>query len=204
VERRQLADEAPVGLLREGRGDVARPQSGLDVENRLLVVEGRQGGGEGRRRVALDGDRIRGEPPDRLVGSLEGPRRHLGERLPGLVDVEVQIGLDVEEGMDLIEHFAMLPGDNDAGVESGILCEGLHERRHLDGLGPSPVDEHHPDRRSRRHISLLVFAMCDCDEICQRPLRERIGSRTPECAQSDRGADRAPAVSGKRVPFVCR
>ena len=58
VQGGHLADEPPVGLLGEGRGDVPGAQTGLDVEDGYLVVESRQRSGEGGGGVPLDDDGV--------------------------------------------------------------------------------------------------------------------------------------------------
>ena len=124
-----LTDEAPVGLLGEGRGDVAGAQAGLDVEDRDLVVEGRERCGEGGGGVALDHDGVGAVGLDGPPHSLQGAVGDLGEGLPRRVDVEVVIGHDAEELVDLVEHLAVLSGDDDDRVETLVVAHGGHQRR---------------------------------------------------------------------------
>ena len=150
VEGGKLADKPSVALLREGRPYVPRAKARLDVDDGKLVVEARQGGGEGRRRVALDEDCIRPAILDDAAHSFESARGHLRERLARAVDVQVDVGGNAEEIVDLVEHFPMLARHRDDRAEARVVVEGVDKRGHLDGLGARPVDEHDVDGFGRR------------------------------------------------------
>ena len=144
-----LADEPPVGLLREGRGDITGAQAGLDVEDGDLVVEGCERGGEGRGGVALDHDGVGAMCLDRPTHSLQGTVGDLGEGLSRGVDVEVVVGDDPEELVDLVEHLAVLSGDDDDGVEALVVAHGRYQGGELDRLRAGAVDEHDPQGPAR-------------------------------------------------------
>ena len=150
VEGGKLADEPSVSLLREGGPYVSRAKARLDVDDGKLVVEARQRGGEGRGRVALDEDRVRLAILDGATHSFESARGHLRERLAGAVDVQIDVGGDAEESVDLVEHFPMLARHRDDRAEARVVVEGVDERGHFDGLGARPVDEHDVDGVGRR------------------------------------------------------
>ena len=63
--------------------------------------------------------------------------------LPGLHDVEVVLGHDVEQLEHLVQHFAVLCGHAHHGfnlASSGL--QALHQRRHLDGFGAGAENDH--------------------------------------------------------------
>ena len=150
VKGRELADEPSVSLLREGGPYVSGAKARLDVDDGKLVVEARQRGGEGRGRVALDEDCVRLAILDGAAHSFESARGHLRERLAGAVDVQIDVGGNAEESVDLVEHFPMLARYRDDRAEARVVVEGVDERGHLDGLGARSVDEHDVDGFGRR------------------------------------------------------
>lgn len=149
VQRGHLADETPVGLLGEGRGDVAGAQAGLNVKNRDLVVEGGERRGEGGGGISLDHDGIGPVGLDRPPHPLQGAVGDLGEGLSRRVDVEVVVGHDAEEVVDLVEHLAVLSGDDHDRVEALVVAHGGHQGSKLDRLRAGAVDEHDPKGAAR-------------------------------------------------------
>ena len=79
VQRGDLAEQAPIGLLREGRGDGAGAQAGLDVRDGHLVVERGQPCCESGGGVPLGEDDIGRERLDLLPHARERPRGHLSQ-----------------------------------------------------------------------------------------------------------------------------
>lgn len=132
----EVVDEAAVHLLGEGVVGVAGSQAGLDVSHRDAGVVGGERGGERGGGVAVDEGHVealgregRLQPPDRLRG-------HRRERLPGLHYFEVFVGREVEDFQHLVEHGAVLAGDDEAVVELLSALELQHHGGHLDRLGP--------------------------------------------------------------------
>ena len=86
---------------------------------------------------------------------------HAGEDACGYVieiltllhDVEVVIGLDIEDAEYLVEHLAMLTGDAYDGFELfWVLLEFLYQWAHLDCLRSGAEDEHYCF-----HILISIF-----------------------------------------------
>ncbi len=68
------------------------------------------------------------------------------------MDVQIHVGGDAEELVDLIKHFPVLAGDHNDGAEPGVVVEGMDKRRHFDGFGSRPVNEHDVNGIGRRII----------------------------------------------------
>ena len=66
VVGRERRHQPPVGLFRERLAQVVRAQSGLDVGDRDVEVEGGQGAAERARRVALHDDAVGLQRPEGL------------------------------------------------------------------------------------------------------------------------------------------
>ncbi len=142
VEGGELGGQPPVHLLGEGVVAVVGAQARLEVDHRHLLVERRQRRDHRGRGVALD---HHGVGPV-LAQDLRDPLQHalgdLVELLARLDHVEVVRRLDAEEGVDLVEHLAVLTGDGHDGLEVVGGGQRLHDRGHLDGLGTGAVDGH--------------------------------------------------------------
>jgi hypothetical protein len=65
---------------------------------------------------------------------------HAAQRLPRDEHVEVDVGHDVEELEDLVEHAAVLGGGHGDQVEAAVVLEPSDHRGQFDGLGPGPED----------------------------------------------------------------
>ena len=51
--------------------------------------------------------------------------------------------MDIKDVEHLVEHFTVLTGDTDKGLERiGMFLELLDKRRHLDGLRPGSENKH--------------------------------------------------------------
>jgi len=114
-------------------------------------VKGRDRGAEGRRRVALNEQPVRGVIREDAVQGLEGARGDLVGRLVGAHEVEVDVGPDLEEIEDLVEHLAVLRGRADDGLEArGLPLEAADDRGELDRLRPRSHDDQDPERSRHR------------------------------------------------------
>ena len=161
---RQGAGELAVGLLGPGRIQVAGAQAGLDMANRNALVEGRQrcrqrGGG-----IAVHQHRV--GPPAREHGAHAGEHAggDVGQVLPGLHQIEVELGLDPEQAEHLVEHLPVLRGDADPGVEARQCLQLLDQRRHLDGLGPGAEYQeylHGGFRKLLKTIAICAYQSID-------------------------------------------
>ena len=108
------------------------------MEDWDLVVEGRQRGGEGGGGVPLDDDGVGPVGLDGLPHPLQAAVGDLGEGLPRRVDVEVVVGHDSEELVHLVEHLAVLSGDDDDRIETLVVAHGGHQGGELDASGRVP------------------------------------------------------------------
>ncbi len=86
VELGQLGDETAVGFFGVGVEEFVGPQSGFDVADGDLLVEGGQGGGEGGRGVALGEDDLGFEFLEEAFEALEAAAGDVGQGLFGLHD----------------------------------------------------------------------------------------------------------------------
>ena len=65
----------------------------------------------------------------------------IGQVLPRLHDVQIDIGHDAEQRQNLIQHLPVLAGDADMHLQAGGGLQGLDDRRHLDGFRPGPKND---------------------------------------------------------------
>ncbi len=184
MQRRERRSEPPVRLLGEGRVDVPGPQSGLEVDERDLVVEGRQPGGEGAGGVSLDHDDVRPVDGQQVTDPGECSGGDLGQPRAGAHQVEVVLRNDAEEAVDLVEHLPVLAGHGDDRFQPRTVCHGVQERRHLDGLRSGAVDGH-----DSSHVHLPQDARCT-------PIYRRAFPATAEIAERQRHSD-ARTVSAR-------
>src|SRR5690606_11662629 len=98
VQRRQLRGQAPVQFLGEGAVAIPGPEPGLEVYERHLAVERREGRGEAGRRISLDENRTGFLTGDHIRHPAESLGRDGLEPLPLGEDVEVVARFDTEQG----------------------------------------------------------------------------------------------------------
>ena len=149
MERGEPPGEPTVHLLRIRGVDVVGAQAGLQVGHRHLRVEGRQGCGEGRGRVALHQHHVRSLLSDQPRDPVEGAPGDVVQRLAGLHDLEVVVRPDVEVDVDLLQHRLVLSGEHHDRRQQRRPLELANHRRHLDRLRAGAVDQHHPLGRGR-------------------------------------------------------
>ena len=65
-----------------------------------------------------------------------------GQGLTGTHDVQVIIGLYIENLSDLIQHLTVLAGEADDALNIGILLQLLYQRAHFDCLGTGAENAH--------------------------------------------------------------
>jgi hypothetical protein len=110
---RDAADDPAIHLLRKGESQVVRPETGLDMCDRHLVVEGRQGSSERAGRVSLHDDRPRCYTSDEVAYSLDPAAEQSVERLARTHQFEILIDLDREQRQDFATEFTMLTSRDD-------------------------------------------------------------------------------------------
>ena len=142
VQVRNLGHQLPVHFLGVRRILVVGPEPRLHVAHRHLVVEGRQGPGEGGGGVPVDQDHIRLQCVDGLIHAGEALAGDGAEGLPGGHDVQVPVRLQAKDLQHAVQHFPMLGGD--AADRLYLLPRGqlLHQGGHLDGLRPGAEHAH--------------------------------------------------------------
>ena len=134
VQLGYLGDQAAVGLLGEGVEQVVGAQPGLHMAHRDLLIEGRQGRGEGRGGVALHQHQIGAMAGEFLLQPLQGAAGDVGEGLLGHHQVQVVVGRQAKQGHHLAHHFAVLAGEHHPGAEILGPLERPDHRCQLDGL----------------------------------------------------------------------
>ena len=129
------AGQAAVHLLGPGRERVAGAQAGLDMPHRNARVKRGERGGEGGGGIAVDQHAVRlplGQNPAQAEQHIAGDVRQI---LPRLHEVEVVFRRNIKQRQHLIQHLPVLGGDADARIDAIRRLQGLHHRRHFDGLG---------------------------------------------------------------------
>ena len=187
-----------VDLLWERLPAVARPQPSLDVADAAASVEGRQ-----RRRGNGRGIALNEHPVGSLLAqdgfeSSQDARRHLGRRLVVLHDVEVVLGLNVEDTQHLIQHVAVLGGDAHAAHDALRMPRQLaHDGSELDRLGSGAEDGQNLERL--RHAAILLYLIVICPPPCLylRPPSTRAGRRLENRSVGSR-LGRRPDPGGQR------
>jgi len=131
-----------IGLFGPGRLQVTGTQPGFDVANGHFLVEGGQGGGEGGGGVAMHQDHVRLFFAEHVAQAEQYTGGNVVEVLAWCHDVQVVVRHDIEQVQYLIQHFAVLGGDANAGVDTFCCVQGLDHRSHLDGFGAGAEDAH--------------------------------------------------------------
>ena len=106
---------------------------------------------------------------DDVGESGEHPLGDLVQLLARLDHVEVVVGHDPEQRVDLVEHRAVLAGHHDADVEHGGAVERADDRGQLDRLGAGAVDHHHLAAGSSPHPAGVVDDLAVEPGPVQRP-----------------------------------
>ncbi len=82
-----------------------------------------------------------------LLQNLFHAQKALGgdgvKSLAGLHDVKVEFGNDAKDVKYPVQHFPVLSGDAADALKLAPPGQFLHQRGHLDGLGPGPENSHH-------------------------------------------------------------
>lgn len=128
------ACQLAVRFFRERGKKISRAQACFDVSDADLLVESGKSGREGRRRVAVDKDVIRFFLLQYIFQAAEDAGGDVIERLSALHDVEIIVDRQSEEVDDLIEHFPVLGGQADLGINFFMLQQFPDKGRHLDGF----------------------------------------------------------------------
>ena len=143
VQRRDIADERAVHLLREGGIPVIGPQARLDMADRDLLIKGRQRPGKRRGRIAVHQDKVRLCLLQGLLHAEQGARCDGRQRLLLLHDVQVILRRQAEDLHNGVQHLAVLARKTADALKFRPLRQRLHQRGHFDRLRPRAEDGHH-------------------------------------------------------------
>ena len=110
VQRRNIADERAVHLLREGGIPVIGPQARLDMADRDLLIKGRQRPSKRRGRVARAPERGPAAPPAGPAPCRARARVVMDDSVLLLLhDVQVILRRQAEDLHNGVQHLAVLP-----------------------------------------------------------------------------------------------
>ena len=133
-----------IHFLRERLAQIARAQTRFDVSERDVAIKAGHGCGKNGRGVALRDDPIRPKLGEDLVKARQKPRGETRKGLIRLHDVEVDVGTDVEQLKNLIEHLPVLARcANGRSHLVRALLKFEDDRGHFDCLRPGAHDAEH-------------------------------------------------------------
>ena len=135
-----MGGQPPVHFLRPGGVDVAGAQAGFDVGDRNFGVEGGEGSGEGRGRVALDQHAVWLEVLIDVAQPFQHRGGHVGQALAVAHQIQVAVRRDGEQSEHLVEHLPVLRRDADQRGDPRRFRQAADDGSHLDGLGPGAED----------------------------------------------------------------
>ena len=127
------------------------------MPDRNLLVECRQAGSESRGGIALDEHQFRLQLLQGLFHASQSIGGDIAETLGWLHYIQVYGGGDIEDGQHLVEHLAVLGGDDDLRQEYlRPLAQGGPDRPQFYGLRSCAEYECYGYRRHRNHIQRAV------------------------------------------------
>ena len=135
IPAHQGGGQAAVHLLRERRAHIVGAQPSFHMPDRDVRIERGQGRTQDRRRVALHQDRVGAGHSNPGVDGREDAGGEVSQALARLHEVQVDIGAEAKDRQGLIQHLAMLGGDNEHGANGLRLQQLKIERSHLDAFG---------------------------------------------------------------------
>ena len=158
-----VARNEDVGVLRAFGEQVRARLRKLCANIRVMVgvarpgLPPRCGGGQcgrrRRRRIAVYEHDVGPPLGEHALHPDEDAGRDVGQRLRPRHDVEVDVGNDLEQAQDVVQHLAVLRGDAHQRFDLGTSAlQRMDHRRHLDRVRPRPHDGQHAQRRV--HASL--------------------------------------------------
>ena len=99
------------------------------MAGRNALEKGGERGGERRGRVALDQDHVGTHAAQERREAVENAGGDARRRLPGHHEIEVDVGLEIEDFEHLVEHRPVLGGDADQALEPVGRGRGARARR---------------------------------------------------------------------------
>src|SRR5262249_26653932 len=125
-------------------------QAGLHMSDRYVLVERGEGASETRGGITLHDDAVGLLAHDGVMETFERGPSHMGKILVALHDVQGDVWLNARRLHHLVEHLAVLPGDDDEGREAIAASLRLEDhRRELDSLRACANHDHKGVPRSR-------------------------------------------------------
>ena len=146
VQSGDAPHQPAVHLLRVGGVFVIGPQTRLYMAHLNLVVEGGQGPGKGGGGVPVDQHQVGFGLLQHPFHAQEAFGGDGGQGLPGLHDVQIKVGLELEHIQHGVQHLPVLGGDAAEGLHGGTALELGHQGGHFDGLRPGAENGHDADR----------------------------------------------------------
>ena len=138
------AGDLAVHLLGPGAVDVVGAEAGLHVAHGNLLVERSEGSGGGGGGVAVDQHHIGLAGLEHVAHTGEHAGGDIVQVLPLLHNIEVEVGLHLEDAQHLVQHLAVLPRHAHNRLKLlRILLELLHQRAHLNRLRPCTKHKHY-------------------------------------------------------------
>ncbi len=134
VIHRQMAGERAVSLFRPRRVEIAGAQPRFDMADGNTLIKRGQAGRDGGCRIAMHQNDIRAEFGQNRFQPFQNATGDLGQPLSGLHDVQVVVRHNGKKIQHLVQHLPMLGGDANPGIERGILCQRMNQRRHFDSF----------------------------------------------------------------------
>ena len=144
VQVGQGAHHLPIHLLGEGGPLVIGAQTGLHMAHGDLVIESGQGPGEGGGGVTVDQDQVGLGLLQHALHAQQALGGDGGQGLPGLHDVQVIVGLQLEDVQHRVLHLPVLGGDAAEALNIRPGGQLLHQRAHFNGFRPGAKNAHDP------------------------------------------------------------
>ena len=138
------AGDLAVHLLGPGAVDVVGAEAGLHVAHGNLLVERSEGSGGGGGGVAVDQHHIGLALLEHVAHTGEHAGGDVVQVLSLLHNVEVEVGLHLEDAQHLVQHLAVLSRHAHNRLKLlRIFLELLHQRAHLNRLRPRSKHKHY-------------------------------------------------------------
>ena len=126
-----LADQLAVHLFRERRVFIVGAQTGFYMSDRDLVIKCCKCTGKGGRSVAMYQNDIRLGLFQHGIQTMQRLFGNGCKRLTLLHDIQIIVGLDIENIQHLIEHLTMLCRYTDNALGMLVLLQCVDQRSHL-------------------------------------------------------------------------
>ena len=130
----EAGGQHPVEFLRPGGLQVSGAEPGLDMADGDMMVERRQGGGEDRRGIALNQDKVGFLLLQIAIQRRDGAGCEAGQGLVPLHEVEIHIRDNAENVENLVQHVTVLGRHAYPAADLRGFAEGQNHRGQFDGF----------------------------------------------------------------------